>query len=256
MKLNFFLLLILFSWQSHAQPTQEFLDSLYDEIQFLIGDEWYLEPTKDGFQVTFCRSCAKNYKHYKDSSGFILRERSITEFFAEDKIDSIAFVPLVSSYHNLDAYSEEERHAFLVNKYKPEGILRFEVRIEKPWSEKKIEQILAQNEELKDSILREPLYKSNMSIFADYRYWLPGEYWNRRTKSLNFYFERLPYKSEIMDASILIDPSLSSFFARYMLVDKEDAYFYKKQENLLMEERNRTLKIIALALGIHDYKIL
>ncbi|XOV65905.1 MAG: hypothetical protein ACFHU9_09740 [Fluviicola sp.] len=123
-------------------------------------------------------------------------------------------------------------------------------------AEKKIERILAQNEELKVSIIREPLYKSNMNIFADYRYWLPGESWMRRTKSLNFYFERLPYESEIMDASILIDPSLSSFFGLYMLVDKEDAYFYKKRENLLMDERNRTLKIIALALGIHDYTIL
>ncbi|XOV65904.1 MAG: hypothetical protein ACFHU9_09735 [Fluviicola sp.] len=128
---------LFFSWQSHAQPSKEFLDSLYEEIQFLIGDEWYLEPTKEGFQVTFCRSCAENYQNYKDSSGFVFRERSIEEFFTEDKIDSIAFISIVSSYHNLDAYTEEERHAYLINKYKPEGILQFEVRIEKPWQRKK-----------------------------------------------------------------------------------------------------------------------
>ncbi len=41
-----------------------------------------------------------------------------------------------------------------------------------------------------------------------------------------------------------------------MLVDKQDPEYFNKHENHLEDERERTLKIIALVLGIDDYVIL
>lgn len=58
-----------------------------------------------------------------------------------------------------------------------------------------------------------------------------------------------------MNNSIFIEHNKPSFFSEPMLVDKGDPEFFEKFENQLEDERRRTLKIITLALGIHNYHI-
>lgn len=254
--MKFLLILLLCTGNSHAQPTQKFLDSLYDEIQFLIGDEWYLEPTEKGFQVTFCRSCAENCKKHYDTTTHFLYNVDCSDFFDEGLYDSVAIFSHVNGYNNTDQLSPEERHNYFTDKYRPDAILRYEFTIEKTWSKWKVAKIQEMNDELRDSILREPLYKSNMAIFSDYRFWLPSDRWKNRTQSLNFYFQQLPYSSGKMDASIFLKHNQNSFFSGYMLVDKNDPKYYENERNLLQDTRYRTLKIIALALGLEDFKII
>lgn len=238
-----------------AQTSQKFLDSLYEEIDFLIGDSWHCEQTNNGFQVTYCRSCKVNYDEYINTTDFYTRDLTRIDFFQEHLIDSISYFSTVSSMPIPRKWTEEQRTEYFTNLYKPENILRFEIQIDKKWSEQKFNSTLSNNEQLKDSILKEPLYKSNMDIFSDYRFWIPVRHWKQRTKGLDFYFERLPYKSLILENSILIIHNKPFFFAEPMLIDKHDPTYFYKEENLLEGERRRVLKIIALVLGIHDYVI-
>lgn len=247
--------LLLCSIKTHAQSTKKLLDSLYNEIEFLIGDEWYFEPTQNGFKVTFCRSCKENFISYQNTTDFFSRELTREDFFQAELIDSICYYTNVSAFTDVSNLTHEEKNKFLAERYKANNILHFEVTFSNKWSKEKIETVISKNNQLKDSILREPLYKSNMGIFSDYRYWLPTDQWRKRTKGLNFYFERLPYKSILIDKSIFILHNKPFYFAIPMLVDKNDPEYFFKHENQLEDERRRSLKIIALALGIHDYII-
>ncbi len=251
-----FIYCLLFNaFQSTAQKNQGVLDSLYNEIEFLIGPSWFFEETKNGFQVTYCKSCNENYHNYTDSTDLFSRELSRSDFFQEGLIDSISYYSTVSNAPIPRSWSDEQRVEYFTELYKADHILRFEVIIDKKWSKEKTTSVLSKNNQIKDSIIREPIYKSNMDIFSDYRFWLPAEYWKRRTQGLNIYFERLPYESLILENSIFILHNKPFFFSEPMLVDKRDDNYFYKEVNQLENERRRTLKIIALALGIHDYNI-
>lgn len=247
--------LLITSFQSSAQTNREVLDSLYSEIEFLIGEPWFLEETNKGFQVTYCRSCHENYMNYIDSTDLFSRERSRLDFFRNDLIDSVSYFSIVSNAPIPRNWSDEQRIEYFTELYQANDILQFKVIVDEQWSSPKTASVLSKNNQLKDSILKEPLYKSNMDIFSDYRFWLPSEYWKRRTQGLNFYFERMPYESLIIDQAIFILHNKPFFFAQPLLVDKMDSEYFFKEQNYLEDERRRTLKIIALTLGIHDYKI-
>lgn len=246
---------LIFGVKVNAQNDQKFLDSLYNEIEFLIGDKWYFEKTNNGFQVTYCKSCKEAYIKYLDTTDFFSRELSREAFFQKELIDSVSYYRTVSISPIPLNWTNQQRIEYFSELYKAEDVLKFEVTIEKKWSDEKIKIVLSNNNQLRDSILKEPLYKSNMSIFSDYRFWLPEDYLSMRTQGLDFYFERLPYESLIIDESIFILHNKPFFFSRPMLVDKNDPEFFEKEENELEDERRRTLKIIALTLGIHDYNI-
>ena len=251
----FLFCLLLNPFHSFAQKNKDALDSLFSEIEFLIGPSWFFEVTKNGFEVTYCRSCNENYTNYLDSTDFFSRELYRSDFFQEGQIDSISYFSMVSNMPIPRNWTDEQRIEYFTELYRADDILKFEVIVDSEWSKEKTTSVLSKNNQLKDSILRKPLYKSNLDIFSDYRFWLPGEHWKRRTQGLNFYFERMPYESLIMDKSIFILHNKPFFFAEPMLVDKTDSEYFHKEQNRLEDERKRTLKIIALALGIHDYKI-
>lgn len=256
--------LLLGSFQVQAQTEQKILDSLYREIEFLIGDEWFLERTQDGFSVTYCRTCQEKWKAYEDTTfpaGIIhprvMSARSRPSFFEPEFIDSISYYTLVSSYNPaFGNYTPEEKINYFREFYKANAILKFDVTFSDKWSDKKIGHVLSKNNQLKDSILSKPLYKTSMNIFSDYRYWVPEERFRERTKGLNFYFERLPYESMIIDESIFIEHNQPFYFGLPMFVDRNDPEYYDNPKNELEDERARTLKIIAMVLGIHDYKII
>lgn len=222
----------------------------------MIGDSWYFKETKAGFRVTFCRSCNENYNTYEERTDYYSKKLMRDDFFKPELIDSVSNYATVSLPPHPTHYSRKEMNAYLSELYAPDGILQFDVIVSKKWSKEKVEMTLAKNNQLKDSILREPLFKTSMDIFSDYRYWLPEDHLRSRTKGLDFYFERLPYESIIIDNAIFILHNKPSYFSKPMLVDKSDPEYFYKEENHLEDERRRTLKTIALVLGIHDYVIL
>ncbi len=260
MQLNLllFFVLIFSSSTLFGQRQKEKIDSLVDEIELLIGDEWFLEETKDGFQVTFCRSCNENYLAEigvpSDDPFDITPNRF--DFFQTELLDSVCYFSSLNPSILPRKWKEAERTAYFTDLYQADDILRFHIRFEKKWKESNIEKVQARNDEIRDSILRTPLFMSNERIFSDYRYWLPREFWKRRITTLDFYFERLPYESTILDQSIFIEHNKPGFFSEPMLVDKNDKNYFDRRENHLEAERQRTLKIIALVLGIHDYRII
>ncbi|MCJ8288933.1 MAG: hypothetical protein HRT58_05915 [Crocinitomicaceae bacterium] len=242
-------------FKASAQNDTKVLDSLYEEIEFLISESWYLEKTKQGFRVTFCRSCMENYNSYIDSTDFFSRELARSDFFLSPHIDSVSYYPILSLMPIPRAWSKQKRIDYYTDFYKPNDVLQFNITIEKKWKEEKYDAVLKKNNVLKDAILKEPLYKSNEDIFSDYRFWLPRTYWKKRTHQFNYFFERLPYTSLTINKSILIEHNKPSFFCEPMLINRNDPEFFYKKENHVETERRRTLKVIALTLGIHDYQI-
>lgn len=254
-----YLFLLAYSFNGFSQKiSSEKLELIRSEIQSVLGDDWFLTPTKSGFKVTFCRSCQKRYV---DSCNSRPENRdwifppSRELFFDPHHMDSVCYYTTVSNESNPFSENDSMRYVYLENFYKTNGILSFEVRIEKKWSDKKYQEVAAKNDTLKKEILKEPLYKMSMNIFSDYRFWLPEDYFKNRTKNYNFYFERLPYSSELYDYSIFIIQDKPYYFCSPLYVDKNDRYFYNRISNKLEHERERTLKIIALALGILDFKV-
>ena len=255
-----YLFLLAYSFNGFSQKiSSEKLELIRSEVQSVLGDDWFLTPTESGFKVTFCRSCQKRYVDSCNSNELTMfLRRSRDSFFSPDKADSVCYYTTVSNppHPFYDDKNDSIRHLAMLETYIANGILSFEIRIEKKWSDKKVQEIAARNDTLKTEILKEPLYKTSMDIFSDYRFWLPDEYLKQRTKKYSFYFERLPYSSEGYDYSIFIIQDKPYYFCSPLYVDKNDRYFYDNISNELENERRRTLKIIALALGILDFKVI
>lgn len=121
----------IFAQKANAQQKDKQLDSLYKEVEFLIGDSWFFEETKDGFKVTFCRSCKDAYNNYLDTTSIVNRPLNRDYFFKEELIDSVANCSTVSISPWGFQSSKEEKNAYNTAMYKPDGILSFNVRIEK-----------------------------------------------------------------------------------------------------------------------------
>lgn len=252
-RLNYFLILIFTCIGTnffHAQESKK-LDQLIDEIELQIGEEWYLQKTENGFSVSFCRSCAENYSDYLETS--TTRELPKAHFFESDKLDSISCDSWGSRYAGHNFKTDQEQIDYYNDYYKPYSTLQFDVVFENKWSNEHVDSILANNTLLKEAILAEPLYKTDLTIFSDYRYELPSDYLQKRTTQYDFYFERLPYKSSSIDSSIFIVENDVFFFCHPVLVDKDDRTFFEKDENFLEAERQRVLKVVAKVLKIKDY---
>ena len=235
---------------------EKVLNEVTQNLDQLLGDDWFIYNTESGFEVYFCRSC----KFRKDSSVDVtLREYSNIpekiDFFEPHMADSVSYYTLINSYDPTPR-TEDEIHEYLVQFYAKDDILKIEIRFDELWSKEKIKSIQAKNDALKKAILKSPLYHSNEEIFSDYRFWLPKDNWRKRTKDFDYYFEQLPYKSLLYDYSIFIDSNRPFYFAGVMFPNPEQSDFYNREENFIEKDKNRTLRIIALALGIHDFTIL
>lgn len=258
MKTLLLLCISLFSFTSQltAQLSVPLLDSLCDEIEATIGEDWFIIREKHGFKVYFCRSCQNAYDSFlaKQSWPRDIPFKPREDFFDLKNMDSVSYYPTVSSYGSIDMRSDSLYHASKRKFYKADDVLMFKVSFEPKWTAEKYQSVYEKNELLKAEILKEPLFKSNDGIFSDYRFWLPSDFWKKRTKKYTFYFKRLPYISKTLDYSIFIVPDKPYYFTKPMYVDKTDAEYYENPKNKLEAERKRALKIIALTLGIHDYR--
>jgi hypothetical protein len=135
--------------------------------------------------------------------------------------------------------------------------MKISVEIEDKWSDSKYTKIENQNNQLKEEIIKENLGKTNMSIFGDYRYWIPTQSWLlRRIENYKFSFVQLPYSSNSLNYSIFIKQDKPCQFCKVLFCNPKDKNYYRDKRNFIEHERTVALTSIANALGIRDYKIL
>jgi len=247
------------------------LDHLENELAKVISENWFIETKETSIVLTYCRSCQQIYEKHEDSlnkSYYAWRDsvRAVIQdkphairghelwpapvwredLFKKYGPDSVSFFsPLGSGYMTT---TEEAR---LANK--PEGILQIEIQFDDVWSEKKIQRIQYRNDSLKMEILKTPLYKT-ITSFDDYRAYLPQAYLKRRTQRFDYYFERLPYRSDKCKYSIFLLGNKEELCTETILVDRNDPLYFQKQENHIEKERRATIILVAYILGLEKFE--
>lgn len=244
-----------FSNSIFSHEDKKFKDSIIEHVSELLSDDWFIEETENGFKVYFCRSC---YKAYLDNNKVDPwpNELSRSDFFSLDKIDSVCYFNTIGISATDRNITESARIKEHTQRYRPNNIMSFEVQFEPKWEQKKYDSIQHNNDLVKEEIYKEPVYKTSLEEFSDYRFWLPDEYFKSRTTDLGFYFQRLPYSSETIPYSVFIIQDKPFFFAKPVYVDRTDPKYFDNRANFIEAERVRTLKIIALALGVYDFKVI
>ena len=259
--LFFFCHLVVIPSFSQTKEQQLFVENICNNVKQVIGDEWFISQTNEGFDVYYCRTCNENYQKWLNEKNRFWKEHYDTpisqskryEFFSPELADSVSYYATVSRPSR--AFDDTLNSEFDRDWYKKNGILKIQVRFEKKWTDEAYCEVEQKNELLKTEMLKEPLYKASMDMFSDCRFWLPELYWKQRTASCDFFFQRLPYKSCFYDYSIFIVPDKPYFFTDVLYVDSADEFYYKNKNNFIEDERCKILKIIAVSLGITDFKL-
>lgn len=233
------------------------IDSLMNQVDFLLSDDWFVERVNDGFDVYFCRSCQERYLAQEPDPDYIFgKPREL--FFEVEQADSVAYFTYINGYCYVNPdLPDSVYHAENLRRFSADDRLKFEIRFVKAWSDSRRTQVQEKNDELKEAIMEEGLQRTNEHIFSDYRYWLPIKrwQWDERVSHLNYWFERMPYQSTTLEQDILIIPDAHNFFCEPMYVDRNDEFYYENKLNKIEPERRRALHIIALVLGVPDYKV-
>ena len=248
---------------AQQKPSNEELTEICNKVEQVIGEDWFVHQTNNGFEVYFCRSCNENYQKWVNEQEFFHRpvhdtpisDKKRYNFFKPELADSVSYYSLVSNIPR--PFDDPLRDEHLKECYQKNGVLKFTFRLERKWGTKKVNDAQTNNELLKTQILSTPLYKTGMGIFSDYRFWLPESYLRQRTeKHYDFYFERLPYTSCWYDYSIFFEQDKPFFFSAVMFVNPSEEKYFDNKANFIEDERCRTLKIIALTLGINDFTLI
>lgn len=253
MKKSLTLIFCFFSFLIFAQIDSVKRDSLISKIQELISEDWFVRKTQNGFSVYFCRTCNNEYKK-------VIEERKRPAyrdgFFSLDKIDSVYYFSMVSSRGISRNPSEEQFEERRKELSKANGIIKIDVIFENKWKNQKYDSICSLNETLKKQSLNNLRPKSSTDIFLDYRSFVPTKEYFRNPDLLENSFQKLPYNSLTLLNSLFIYSDFYCFGCEAVWINKSDNRFFLRKENYLKKERNRTLQIIALVLGIHDFKII
>lgn len=208
-----------------------------NKLDLLLNENWDTKIIDSGFVVFYDR--AK------------LVERYAGYFFKDNIPDSISWYSLVGSF------IYKPSNEYLREQYSKNGVLSIEVTFQPKWTNEDVSRVQMKNDILKDKILEQPVFKTSERLFSDYRFWLPlKRNWGSRTKMYDYYFERLPYESVTSMYSILINSGKPFYFARPLYVDDNDSLFFQNNDNDLENEYNRTLRIVAISLGIQDFEII
>ncbi|ASS50626.1 MAG: hypothetical protein A3D31_13770 [Candidatus Fluviicola riflensis] len=263
MKSILLFLLLLVSQNLIAQPSDEELTEICNKVEQVIGEDWFVHQTKSGFEVYFCRSCNENYQKALQEGQLLgwenhntpISQKDRYKFFKLELADSVSYYSLVSNIAR--PFDDPLRDEHLKEYYQKNGVVKFTFKFERKWGVQKVNDTQANNELLKAEILSTPLYKTGMGIFSDYRFWLPESYLRQRTEErYDFYFEQLPYTSCWYDYSIFFEQDKPFFFSEVMFVNPSEEKYYDNHANFIEDERCRTLKIIALTLGINDFTLI
>ena len=150
MKKSLTLIFCFFSFLIFAQIDSVKRDSLINKVKELIGDDWYVRKTQNGFSVTFCRSCNNNYKKaIEEGRKDVLRDR----FLGNQKIDSVYYFSMVSSRGVSRNPSKKQYNDRRREWSKANGIIKIDVIFETKWESQKYDSIYSLNETLKKQSL-------------------------------------------------------------------------------------------------------
>ena len=211
---------------------------LQEKLTKKLNNNWFVFANKYSLTVYYGKSCQEKYiKYLEDTSSGALDNISRLEFFNDIGPDSICYFSGVSHYYQETKTKEEYK-----NRYPNNGIIKFEIIIQKEWSKERYNSILDKNDSIKAIILKNPLGKSNLGVFSDYRFWLPNHtHFGKITEE----FERLPYVSNYYENSIFLVPDKPYYFNRISKVGVID----------IEEQRDYALKTIAKSLGFINFNL-
>lgn len=267
MRLLLTFILICFTSQLTAQHSisRKELEAIYTKLEQVIGEDWFLHPQPDGFDVYYCKSCQLEFARWKDSDTVIyfsedvntpFRQKDRYRFFSPEKADSMAYFPVLNGLaFNTDPKDSVKTNEGKRSYYKANGILHFQYRFERKWSLNDSLKHATHNRMLENRILEHKPVMLPHAVFEDYRYMLPYDYLKQYTTEFDFYFVQLPYSSYQYDYSIFLTIDDPGIYTEPLLVDKKDPWFFDKDANFLKDERDRTLLIISYVLGLTDFKI-
>ena len=267
MRILITLLLLSFSSESFAQHniSKKELEEIYNKVEQVIGEDWFIHPQPKGFDIYFCRSCREEFDHWKHSDSVIyLSEGILTpfrykdryKFFSPEKADSMAYYTTVNMYGYDIGWPDDKRDSLMRNYYKPETNLCIQYRFEKKWNTKDSLEVATKNEVLAKEIMENSIYSTMPHMFSDYRFWVPEKYVLRHATINTYGFERLPYSSDTYHYSIFFTIDNPSYFCAPMYVDKSDPYYFERDENHLEKERDRLLLILGYTLGLNDFRFI
>lgn len=262
------LILICFIQSLNAQTTisKKELEDIYNKVEQVIGDDWFIHPQPSGFDIYFCRSCRQEFDRWKHSGDAIyfsegvmtpFRYKDRYKFFSPEKADSMAYYATVNRF---TPYPKEEDSGkyYASNReyYQPQEVLRIQYRLKKKWSTKDSLVTANRNQVLADEIMSNSLYRTMPHMFSDYRFWVPSDYTLKHATTNSYSFERLPYSSDTYEYSIFFTIDKPDYFSAPMFVDKSDPYYFEKEENDLEKERDRLLLIISYTLGLTNFRFI
>lgn len=234
--------------------TYDYIDTVIRKVENTIDENWFVVRNGDGFDIYFCKTCmdaCADSLNSKYNTRYNRMRITRQDFFNTLGPDSIRYYSTVSHRGQLLTLDPNEEYKSGV--YKKNGVIKISVQFEKKWSEAKYKEVFQHNESIKEDIIKEPLGKSNMDIFADYRFWVPKDrYLLDRSDKGDFI--RLPYESFWYNYSIFIIPDKPSYFTRIMFLNEEGLEF-KGDRVDLNQERIILLNSLAYCLGINDYNI-
>ena len=250
------------------------IDSQVNQLRSLLNDDWMIVPIDSGFSVYYNKGQNIEYEHHFNTNWpnvnvvrhigdstitYIEKEpqkqvrQKPFSYYTYNNIepDSICWFSTVNPVTFYCANNKELREAYF-----KDGVLKIDVTFQPKWSKDELKIVQNRNNNLRDEMISNGLTHTNESIFYDYRYWVPKNYWQRKSKLYDYWFERLPYESDLVNEySIFINPNVKCFFCEPLYVDDSDTLFFNRDENYLEAERQRSLRIIALSLGIQDFEI-
>lgn len=265
MRVSIILLLLCFSSQLLAQGniSKKELEDIYNKVEQVIGEDWFIHPQPKGFDIYFCRSCRQEFDRWKHSDSVIYLEENIHtpfrykdryRFFSTEKADSMAYYTTVNMYGFDSGWPDDKRDSLMRNYFNPDCQLRIQYRFEKKWTTKDSLEVATRNNVLANEIMGNSIYSTMPHMFSDYRFWVPENHVLQHAVVNNYSFKQLPYSSDKYHYSIFFTIDNPSYFCAPMFVDKLDPHYFKKDENHLEKERDRLLLILGYTLGLNDFR--
>jgi hypothetical protein len=236
-------LMISISGYSKTGMVRHNIDSLKEIIENVISKDWFVIKMSDGFEIIYCRTCQLEYEDSLSKSGVrgLILKRN--DFYKTHGPDSVNYYSTVNNVLN-------NTETDLLKMYPMNGVLRFSVKFEDPWSIDRLQKAQDFNNNLKSIVLAQSISKLNNEMFLDFRFWIPEPlYWKNKIADSNSNFIKLPYFSHWLNYSIFITQDKPFFFAGIGFIEKNTFVSLEKK-------RRKALMQISYALGISDYKIL
>ena len=220
------------------------ISNLNERIRNVLNEDWILITEGFSTSIYFCPTCNDPDSTAANSyDSFIFPQQQL-------KLKGPDSVTFLSAVNPASFLSDDDKKA----SYKPEGILKITIDFEDEWSDQKYQKIKGMNDTLIAALKKKGYTPERLSSFSDFRANIPDTIkWKKFLNEYDFYFQRLPYKSTLINKSILLNGELPNDWSYPFYVDQSDSLYYLNNENNMFAEYGRVLFSIAYALGVDDY---